>query len=71
MLHAAGGLEGAHCDHAEARALGLPTVRPYTHELMTKNQAIYAERGYGETHRAEKNGLRRLFMLKRLEERRT
>lgn len=60
------GLGGALIDHAEARAraLGLPHVRLYTHELMTENQAIYARRGYVETHRAEENGFRRVFMAK-------
>ncbi len=63
------GLGGALIDHAEARAreLGLPEVRLYTHELMTENQAIYAKRGYVETHRAEENGLRRVFMAKALQ----
>ncbi len=62
------GLGGALIDHAEAmaRALGLATVRLYTHELMTENQAIYAKRGYVETHRAEENGLQRVFMAKAL-----
>ena len=60
------GLGGALIDHAEARAraLSLPVVRLYTHELMTENQAIYAKRGYVETHRVEENGLRRVFMAK-------
>jgi ribosomal protein S18 acetylase RimI-like enzyme len=60
------GLGGALIDHAEARAraLGLPAVRLYTHELMTENQAIYRKRGYVETHRAEEEGLRRVFMSK-------
>jgi GNAT superfamily N-acetyltransferase len=60
------GLGGALIDHAEARARapGLPAVRLYTHELMVENQAIYAKRGYVETHRAEENGLRRVFMAK-------
>ena len=63
------GLGGALIDHAEARAraLGLSEVRLYTHELMTENQAIYRKRGYVETHRAEENGLRRVFMSKELE----
>ena len=62
------GLGGALIDHAEARAraLGLAEVRLYTHELMVENQAIYAKRGYVETHRAEEDGLRRVFMAKAL-----
>lgn len=60
------GIGGALIDHAEARAraLGLPMVRLYTHELMVENQAIYRKRGYVETHRAEKDGLKRVFMAK-------
>ena len=63
------GLGRALMDHAEARAraLGLPAVRLYTHELMTENRAIYAGRGFVETHRAEEGGFRRVFMTKRLE----
>lgn len=60
------GLGGALLEHAEARAraLGLTSVRLCTHELMTENQAIYRRRGYVETHRAEEDGLRRVFMSK-------
>ena len=38
-------------DEAERLAAGYPELRLYTHSLMTKNQAIYAKRGYVETGR--------------------
>jgi ribosomal protein S18 acetylase RimI-like enzyme len=49
-----------------AAALGLPEVRLYTHERMTENIARYERRGYRETHRAEQDGFRRVFLTKRL-----
>lgn len=47
------GLGGTLLDYAEARArqLGHAEVRLFTNLLMTRNQAIYAARGYRETHR--------------------
>ena len=33
---------------------------------MTENIALYSRIGYVETHRAEENGLRRVYMSKRL-----
>jgi len=55
-------------DFAEshARRAGLPVVRLYTQEIMARNIAIYAARGYAETHRATELGLRRVYMEKRL-----
>lgn len=55
-------------DHAEAEALrrGYDRICLYTHVTMVENIAIYARRGYEETHRAEVNGLRRVYMEKRL-----
>jgi len=55
-------------DHAERRAmqLGLPEIRLFTHETMTENQAIYAARGFTETHRRTDHGFRRVFMTKPL-----
>lgn len=35
----------------QARSLGLPELRLYTHELMTENLAYYPRRGFTETHR--------------------
>lgn len=55
-------------DHAEAEAArrGLPEVRLYTHELMARNIAVYAHRGYAETGRAVQDGFPRVFMAKRI-----
>ena len=55
-------------EHAERRAaeLGLPEIRLFTHETMTENQAIYAARGFVETHRRTDHGFRRVFMTKPL-----
>jgi hypothetical protein len=33
---------------------------------MTENIALYTRKGYVETHRAEENGLRRVYMQKDL-----
>lgn len=52
-------------DHAEAKASH--EARLYTHVLMTENQERYRKRGYVETHRAEDEGLERVFMTKRLD----
>ncbi|WP_062560888.1 GNAT family N-acetyltransferase [Paracoccus aminovorans] len=51
---------------SQARRAGLPVVRLYTQEIMAENIAIYAARGYVETHRATELGLRRVYMEKRL-----
>ena len=51
----------------QTQSAGLTTIKLYTHELMTENQAIYKKRGYLETHRAEQNGLKRVFMEKHLD----
>jgi len=51
---------------AEARRLGLPEVRLYTNIVMTENLALYTRLGFEETHRAEDDGYRRVFMRKRL-----
>ena len=50
----------------EARRLGLPEVRLYTHEAMVENIALYGRRGYAETHREEEHGFRRVFFRKAL-----
>jgi len=41
-------------------------IRLYAHEMMVENIARYRGLGYVETHRAEENGLRRVFMRKPL-----
>jgi N-acetylglutamate synthase-like GNAT family acetyltransferase len=51
---------------AEARRRGLPEVRLFTNELMERNIALYAARGYAETERRQEKGFRRVFMAKRL-----
>ena len=51
---------------AEARRLGLPEIRLYTHALMAKNVAIYGKRGYAVTDRRMDKGFDRVFMAKRL-----
>jgi GNAT superfamily N-acetyltransferase len=50
----------------EARRLGLPEVRLYTHEAMVENIALYGRRGYVETHREEQHGFHRVFFRKPL-----
>jgi ribosomal protein S18 acetylase RimI-like enzyme len=49
-----------------ARDGGFAAIRLYTHEKMTRNQAIYARAGYVETRRVEERGLRRVYMEKPL-----
>ena len=49
-----------------ARRAGLRVLRLYTHETMTENIALYGRFGFVETHRAEEEGLRRVFMSKPL-----
>ena len=49
-----------------ARDLGLKAVRLYTNELMVENISLYSRLGYCETHRAEEDGYRRIFMVKTL-----
>ncbi len=55
-------------DFAErsAAAAGLSSVRLYTNAAMTENVALYARRGYVETHRGTENGFRRIYMAKAL-----
>ncbi|HEV7206542.1 MAG TPA: GNAT family N-acetyltransferase [Jatrophihabitans sp.] len=55
-------------DFAEERAreAGAGEIRLYTHERMTENLAIYAERGYRETHRDTMRGLHRVHLAKPL-----
>ncbi len=49
-----------------AREAGTPTLRLYTHALMTENQALYSQLGYEETHRRTDSGFERVFFRKRL-----
>ena len=50
----------------QARQLGLPVLRLYTHVLMTENQAIYHHLGFVETERRDEGEFSRVFMEKRL-----
>ena len=45
----------------QARALRLAEIRLYTNEAMTANLAYYPRHGYTETHRAQEDGIRRIF----------
>jgi N-acetylglutamate synthase-like GNAT family acetyltransferase len=49
-----------------ARHLHLGEIRLYTNEVMTENLAYYPRHGYLETHRAEQDGYRRVFLCKPL-----
>nr|WP_315417025.1 GNAT family N-acetyltransferase [uncultured Pseudomonas sp.] len=55
-------------DFAERQAIdaGYSAIRLYTNEAMTENLVLYTRRGYVETHRAEEQGLRRVYMAKHL-----
>jgi len=50
----------------QARRLGLPEVRLYTHERMTENIAFYSRLGYDEVERRLDEGFARVFMRKLL-----
>lgn len=54
---------------AERRAAdaGFRVIRLYTNEAMTENIDLYERIGYVETHRVVERGLRRVYMLKRLD----
>lgn len=62
------GLGRALLRFAETVALqaGCSSMRLYTNEAMTENIAIYCRAGYQQTHRAQANGLRRVYMSKAL-----
>lgn len=49
---------------AEARRLGFPELRLYTHQKMTENIALYARLGFVETGRGHQDGYARIFMRK-------
>ena len=50
-----------------AREAGFRAIRLYTNVAMVENIALYARLGYGETHRREEKGLRRVYMTKPLD----
>lgn len=62
------GLGGALLAFAERSAIeaGFDRIRLYTNEAMTENLERYRRIGYVETHRVEEQGLRRVYMSKRL-----
>ena len=47
-----------------ARELGLPELRLYTHERMTRNIALYKRLGFEEVERRTEHGFARVFMRK-------
>ena len=49
---------------SEARRLGYCELRLYTHQLMSENQALYAQIGFVETGRGRQDGYERIFMRK-------
>lgn len=51
----------------DARELGLPEVRLYTHLTMTENQSFYPRHGYTETSRGSEDGFDRVYYVKRLD----
>ncbi len=52
----------------QARLLGLPEARLFTNAAMTENVEYYLRRGYRQTHRAERDGYRRVFFSKDLQD---
>jgi ribosomal protein S18 acetylase RimI-like enzyme len=62
------GLGRSMLEFAERVAIdrGYFQIRLYTNEAMTESIALYSRIGYRETHRAEENGLRRVYMSKLL-----
>lgn len=50
----------------QALAAGATELRLYTNVVMRENLALYAHLGFIETHRAEENDYRRVFMSQKL-----
>lgn len=53
---------------AEARRRGFGALRLLTNALMARNREIYARAGFVETEERAEEGMRRVYMLRRLEE---
>jgi ribosomal protein S18 acetylase RimI-like enzyme len=51
---------------AEARRLGLPGIRLYTHEVMAEALAFYAALGYQELERVLEEGYARVYLSRSL-----
>jgi len=49
-----------------ALAAGYDLITLYTNEAMMENLMLYSRIGFVETHRAEEDGLRRVYMAKAL-----
>jgi len=49
-----------------ARSIGYERIRLYTHEKMTRNQALYLRMGFVETERVTERGLARVYFEKTL-----
>jgi ribosomal protein S18 acetylase RimI-like enzyme len=66
--HQGTGVGRALLQHAEdvARGAGVPSVRLYTHELMTENLALYERIGYVEYERRRHGQAEIVHMRKRL-----
>lgn len=47
-----------------ASEAGFSHIKLYTNEAMTENLSLYQRIGYTETHRAEENDLRRVYVVK-------
>ncbi|CEF42467.1 hypothetical protein ASN_3225 [Acetobacter senegalensis] len=52
-----------------ASKAGFSHIKLYTNEAITENLSLYQRIGYAETHRAEENDLRRVYVVKVLPER--
>lgn len=50
----------------QAQTRGFNEVRLYTNVAMTENLTYYSRHGYRETHRADQDGFRRVFLTKHL-----
>ena len=54
--------------YAEARALGLAEVKPYTNAKMTENLSYYPRRGFVEVDRRRESGFDRVYFTRSVAE---